>query len=187
MHQGPGGRDDADMGESSIHRVALLGVATLAVVAAGCSDDGGDRGSTSAVGPAPEAALDTVPEAAAEIMAQPAYESARWLYHVADAESGEVLLADRADELVFTASTAKGFFVGSVYEVLGPDTTLTTPVYATTPVADGAVAGDLVLVASGDLALGGRGAAGRVHGPHVQRRLGRPPLRQHRPQRHAGR
>jgi D-alanyl-D-alanine carboxypeptidase/D-alanyl-D-alanine-endopeptidase (penicillin-binding protein 4) len=31
-------------------------------------------------------------------------------------------------------------------------------VYATTPVADGAVTGDVVLVASGDLAMGGRGA-----------------------------
>ena len=77
---------------------------------------------------------------------------------MADAESGEVLLANRDDEMVFTASTAKGFLVGSVFETLGPDATLTTPVYATTPVVDGAVAGDLVLVASGDLALGGRNA-----------------------------
>ena len=39
-----------------------------------------------------------------------------------------------------------------------PDTRLTTPVYATTPIGDGVVDGDLVLVASGDLALGGRNA-----------------------------
>jgi D-alanyl-D-alanine carboxypeptidase/D-alanyl-D-alanine-endopeptidase (penicillin-binding protein 4) len=84
------------------------------------------------------------------------YASARWLYYVADPESGDVLLANRPDEMVFTGSTAKGFVVGAVYDTLGPDATLTTPVYSTTPVAGGVVAGDLVLVASGDLALGGR-------------------------------
>jgi len=57
---------------------------------------------------------------------------------------------------VFTGSTAKEFVVGTVYDTLGPKTTLTTPVFSTTPVTGGVVAGDLVLVASGDLALGGR-------------------------------
>jgi len=92
-------------------------------------------------------------------MDKPAYKTARWNYYVADAETGEVLMANRPDEMVLTASTAKNFTVGSVYGVLGPDTTLTTPVYVTTPAAGGVVAGDLVLVASGDLAMGGRNAA----------------------------
>lgn len=130
---------------------ALAACLAVAAVAGACSDgDGTDDDATIDVG--------TLPAAAAEIMAKASYASARWIYHVADADSGEVLLADRADEMVFTASTAKGFMVGSAYATLGPDTTLTTPVYATTPVVDGVVAGDLVLVASGDLALGGRNA-----------------------------
>jgi serine-type D-Ala-D-Ala carboxypeptidase/endopeptidase (penicillin-binding protein 4) len=104
------------------------------------------------------AEVGTLPEAARAIMQQPPYDSARWLYFVADAESGEVLLANRPDEMVFTGSTAKEFTVGTVYDTLGPDTTLTTPVFSTTPVAGGVVAGDLVLRASGDLALGGRNA-----------------------------
>ena len=91
-------------------------------------------------------------------MAKPEFKTARWIYSVSDPKTGEVLLANRPDELVFTASTAKNFTVGSVYAAVGPDATLTTPVYATAAPVDGVVDGDLVLVASGDLALGGRGA-----------------------------
>jgi serine-type D-Ala-D-Ala carboxypeptidase/endopeptidase (penicillin-binding protein 4) len=99
-----------------------------------------------------------VPPAARLIMQEPEYKTARWLYYVADLQSGEVLLASRRHELVFTASTAKLFTVGTALDVLGPDYRVTTPVYATGPVRDGVVDGDLALVASGDLALGGRGA-----------------------------
>ncbi|CAM3762002.1 D-alanyl-D-alanine carboxypeptidase/D-alanyl-D-alanine-endopeptidase [Smaragdicoccus niigatensis] len=99
-----------------------------------------------------------IPEAASKIMSKPAYQGARWIYHVQDAKTGEVLLSNRADELVFTGSTAKLFTVGSVLDTLGADTKLKTPVYATSAPVDGTVNGDLVLVASGDLALGGRGA-----------------------------
>ncbi|WP_246630085.1 D-alanyl-D-alanine carboxypeptidase/D-alanyl-D-alanine endopeptidase [Modestobacter lapidis] len=104
-----------------------------------------------------------LPAAAAAIMAKPEFEAARWLYSVAEAETGRVVLAGRAGEFVFTASTAKNFTVGSTYATLGTDATLTTPVYATAEPAGGVLAGDLVLVASGDLAMGGRGAMdGRV-------------------------
>ncbi len=91
-------------------------------------------------------------------MSEPEYKTARWLYYVADLRTGEVLLANHRNELVFTASTAKLFTVGTALHVLGPDYRVTTPVYATGPVRDGVVDGDLALVASGDLALGGRGA-----------------------------
>ena len=90
-------------------------------------------------------------------MAKPAYSTARWLYYFADQETGEVLAENRSDEMVFTASTAKNFTVGTVYDEVGPDTTLTTPVYATAAPQNGSVPG-LVLVAQGDLAFGGRGA-----------------------------
>src|SRR5689334_11333137 len=110
---------------------------------------------------APRAA--SPPEAARKIMNQPAYATARWLYYVADRDTGEVLLSQRPDEIVLTGSTAKLFTIGTLYDVIGPDTRLTTPVYATAPPVDGLVRGNLILVASGDLALGGRGAMqGRV-------------------------
>ncbi len=132
---------------------AALAIALVISACSGSDDDAGDDAPSEG-----SAQIGTLPAAAEEIMDKAPYAAARWLYYVADAESGDVLLANRADELVFTASTAKGFIVGSVYDTLGPDTRLTTPVYATTPVRDGVVDGDLVLVASGDLALGGRNA-----------------------------
>jgi serine-type D-Ala-D-Ala carboxypeptidase/endopeptidase (penicillin-binding protein 4) len=110
------------------------------------------------IGPPTPTPIGELPAAAAAIMAKPEFKTARWIYSVADPESGEVLLANRPDELVFTGSTAKNFTVGSVYAAVGPDATLTTPVYASAPPIGGVLDGDLVLVASGDLALGGRGA-----------------------------
>ena len=107
--------------------------------------------------------MGTLPDAARKIMNKPAYETARWLYYVADQETGEVLLANRPNELVFTGSTAKEFTVGTVYDAIGPDSKLTTPVYSTVPPENDVLRGKLVLVASGDFALGGRGATqGRV-------------------------
>lgn len=144
-----------------VRPVTSAAVFVALILASGCSDDD-DGGDTS--GPDPSrlmAEVGTLPDARA-IMEKTPYETARWIYYVADAESGEVLLANRADEMVFTGSTAKNFVVGTVYDTLGPDTTLTTPVFSTTPAHDGVVAGDLVLVASGDLAVGGRnGLEGR--------------------------
>ena len=114
-------------------------------------------------GPSIHPQVGELPAEAAAIMSKPEFETARWLYSVAEAETGRVVLAGRAGEFVFTASTAKNFTVGTTYATLGTDATLTTPVYATAEPADGVLAGDLVLVASGDLALGGRGAmSGRV-------------------------
>lgn len=110
------------------------------------------------------AARGELPDAARKIMQKPAYATARWLYYVADRDSGEVLLSQRPDEMVFTGSTGKQFTIGTLYDTLGPNTRLTTPVYATAPVRDGVLHGDVILVASGDLAMGGRGAMdGRVN------------------------
>ena len=132
----------------------------LAVLAVGCT--GGEGTASSGAGSGASTVDGDLPEAAASIMDDPQYDSSRWLYYVADAATGEELLSNRPDEVVFTASLAKEFTVGTVYDTLGPDTTLETPVYSTGPVIDGVVDGDVVLVASGDLAMGGRnGIEGR--------------------------
>jgi D-alanyl-D-alanine carboxypeptidase/D-alanyl-D-alanine-endopeptidase (penicillin-binding protein 4) len=133
----------------------VVGTFALLLVVSACGGGDGDEASPVQASRA-TASVGSVPPAAREIMTKAPYDSARWLYYVADAETGKVLLANRPDEMVFTGSTAKNFVVGAVYDTLGPDATLTTPVYATTPVVGGVVAGDLVLVASGDLALGSR-------------------------------
>ena len=140
---------------------AVVGLAGLLAVTAWAGDRGGAGYAAASTGGTAE--IGTLPDAAKAIIDKPVYGAARWIYFAADAETGEVLLTNRADEMVFTASTAKEFVVGSVYDTIGPDSTLTTRVFSTTPVAGGAVAGDVVLVASGDIALGGRNALeGRV-------------------------
>lgn len=133
------------------------GLAALLAVVGAC---GGGDSSPSSKGPpqGPDALVGDLPEAARTIMEKPAYKTSRWIYYVADAETGKVLLANRPDEMTFIGSITKNFAVGAVYDTLGPETRLTTPVYATAPVSDGTVDGDLVLVASGDIALGGRNA-----------------------------
>lgn len=144
-----------------VRPAASAAVVAALLVAAGCSDDDDEGGE--APGPSGlTAEIGTLPDDARTTMEKAPYATARWIYYVADAESGEVLLANRPDEMVFTASTNKNFVVATVYDTLGPDTTLTTPVFSTAPVADGVIDGDVVLVASGDLALGGRnGLEGR--------------------------
>ncbi|WP_235916135.1 D-alanyl-D-alanine carboxypeptidase/D-alanyl-D-alanine-endopeptidase [Antrihabitans cavernicola] len=106
----------------------------------------------------PTGTIGSLPDAARQIMAKPAYAGARWLYYVADPNTGKAVLANAPDQLVFTGSTAKEFTIGTVYDTLGTETRLTTPVYASAPTVAGTVSGNLVLVASGDLTLGGRGA-----------------------------
>lgn len=100
----------------------------------------------------------TVPNGAQQVMDAEPYTAARWLYNVVDADTGEVLMSNRPDEMVFTGSTAKNFTLAAAYATLGPDYRVTTPVYATAPPRGGTVDGNLVLVAQGDLPLGGRGA-----------------------------
>jgi serine-type D-Ala-D-Ala carboxypeptidase/endopeptidase (penicillin-binding protein 4) len=105
---------------------------------------------------AQETPIGTVPPAAEAIMSKSEYRTARWLYDVVDLNTGQVVLANRPDELVFSGSTAKQFTVSSAYESLGTDSRVTTPVYATAGTSNGVLSGNLVLVASGDLGLGGR-------------------------------
>ncbi|MFH5232537.1 D-alanyl-D-alanine carboxypeptidase/D-alanyl-D-alanine-endopeptidase [Antrihabitans spumae] len=132
-------------------------VATVLVLASACSSS--DNGSSDdSVAPAGSSAeIGTLPDAAKKVMEKPEYGTARWIYYVSNADTGEVLLANRPDEMIYTGSTAKNFTVASVYDTVGADTRFTTPVYTTAPPDAGVVPGNLVLVASGDLALGGRG------------------------------
>ncbi len=130
--------------------LALSGIALLSLAAAGCT-------------PAPATEPGKLPDSARTITDKAAYVNARWNFQVADLDTGEVLLAQRPDETVLTGSTGKQFPIGTLYDTVGPDTRLSTPVYATAAPAGGVVHGDLILVAAADLAMGGRGAmAGRV-------------------------
>ncbi len=68
----------------------------------------------------------------------------------------------RPDTLFFTGSVRKLFSVGSALNALGAGHQFRTPAYATGTLNGGVLDGDLVIVADGDLTLGGRddGAGG---------------------------
>jgi D-alanyl-D-alanine carboxypeptidase/D-alanyl-D-alanine-endopeptidase (penicillin-binding protein 4) len=93
----------------------------------------------------------------------PDYRQARWGILVVDSQSGETLYARDPDRLFMPASTTKLFSCSTALAVLGPDYRFETPVYRRGEVRDGKLEGDLILVAQGDLTLGGRtDAAGHM-------------------------
>lgn len=105
-----------------------------------------------------------VPPAVLDIINGPRYAGATWNIRVVDVESGALVSSLGADELFFTGSVRKLFSVAEALDLLGPGHRFTTPVHRRgTLGADGVLRGDLVLVASGDLTLGGRTTrAGKV-------------------------
>ena len=90
------------------------------------------------------------------IMDRPQYANARWGLLQVDAASGRVRQSLRGAEMFLPGSSAKLFSVSAVWKILGPDTRFTTPVHFLGSRKGGRVEGDLVLVGSGDLTLGGR-------------------------------
>lgn len=99
------------------------------------------------------------PEIRAVIEA-PRYDGATWGIRAEGLEDGTPVIATGPDALFFTGSVRKLFSVGLALDALGSDHRFRTPVYRTGPVdAEGVLKGDLVLVANGDLTLGGRDRA----------------------------
>jgi D-alanyl-D-alanine carboxypeptidase/D-alanyl-D-alanine-endopeptidase (penicillin-binding protein 4) len=87
----------------------------------------------------------------------PDYTQAHWGILVSDAKTGEAIYQRNAEKLFTPASTTKLFSCAAAMVAYGADHRFTTPVYARSKInPDGVVKGDLVLVASGDLAFGGR-------------------------------
>ncbi len=86
----------------------------------------------------------------------PDYRQAHWGILVVDSQSGEPLYARNADRLFFPASTTKLYSCAAALAALGADYQFETPVYRRGEVKDGRLKGDLILVAQGDLTLGGR-------------------------------
>ncbi len=94
------------------------------------------------------------PEIAA-IMKKPQYAHARWgLLEIDD--KGRTVHSRRADEFFVPGSAAKLFSVSGTWRTLGGDHRFITPVHAVGERDGSALDGDLVLVAQGDLSLGGR-------------------------------
>ncbi len=98
-----------------------------------------------------------MPGAITAVMRKPRYVKSTWSLFAADVATGETLYAMNPDTKSFTGSCRKLFSVGLALKQLGADHRFSTPVYRQGTVdAQGQLTGDLILVAAGDLTLGGR-------------------------------
>ena len=102
------------------------------------------------------AMAEPVPAAIQQVFDKPMYKGGTWGLRVVDVESGEVIYEVGPTQPMLTGSVRKLFTIAQALDTLGPEHRFTTPVYRTGEVTDGVLAGDLVLVAAGDLAMGGR-------------------------------
>ncbi len=89
------------------------------------------------------------------ILKRPEYKNARWGILVVDA-AGKTVYEHNADQLFAPASVTKLYSCAAALIELGADHRFETPVFARGTITDGKLAGDLILVAQGDLTLGGR-------------------------------
>src|SRR3954471_22656374 len=102
-------------------------------------------------------ASSALPSAITAVMQKPRYARSTWSLLVTDLATGENLYELQPDQMALTGSVRKLFSVGLALKQLGADHRFTTPVYRRGAVdAQGVLSGDLVLVAAGDLTLGGR-------------------------------
>lgn len=97
-----------------------------------------------------------MPQSAQQIMDSAAYANATWAVHVTDAETGEVLIDENSAALVEPASVTKTYSVGAAWLKFGPDSVISTPVVRQGDVNGSTLEGDLILVAKGDILMGGQ-------------------------------
>ncbi|PZR56942.1 MAG: peptidase S13 [Candidatus Eremiobacter antarcticus] len=113
--------------------------------------------SRSSAAQTPAAAAAALPTAMLSVMHKPRYAHAFWNLLVTDLTTGKPVYALAPDRLAFTGSVRKLFSVGLALNALGANYRFTTPVYRRGSLdVRGSLAGDLTLVAAGDLTLGGR-------------------------------
>jgi D-alanyl-D-alanine carboxypeptidase/D-alanyl-D-alanine-endopeptidase (penicillin-binding protein 4) len=84
------------------------------------------------------------------------YKQGRWGILVVDAKTGETVYSHNGERLFIPASTTKLYSCAAALGTLGPDFRFQTCIFRRGVVTDGRLKGDLILVASGDLTMGGR-------------------------------
>ena len=89
-----------------------------------------------------------------DLTSEPRYAHSSFAIQVEDRSTGEVLVDERGDAMSTTGSVLKVYGTSTALHLYGQDHTFQTPVFRTGPVRNGAVQGDLVLVASGDFSMG---------------------------------
>ncbi|OTP78393.1 D-alanyl-D-alanine carboxypeptidase/D-alanyl-D-alanine endopeptidase [Caballeronia sordidicola] len=99
----------------------------------------------------------SVPDAIMQVMQKPAYKGATWAMQVVDVDTVHVIYDLNSGSQMFIASVRKVFTTGNALNILGAKRTHVTPVYKQGTVdANGTLNGNLIMVASGDLTMGGR-------------------------------
>ncbi|MEN6329033.1 MAG: D-alanyl-D-alanine carboxypeptidase/D-alanyl-D-alanine-endopeptidase [Methanobacteriaceae archaeon] len=84
------------------------------------------------------------------------YKQSTWGILVQDQNTSEVIFEENSQELFVPGSTTKIFVAAAALAAYGPDYKFQTPVYYDGDLESGTLQGNLVLVASGDLTMGGR-------------------------------
>jgi len=98
-----------------------------------------------------------VPPAIKAVLDNPRYKGSTWGLRVVDLENGQVLMNLEPNRKFLVGSVRKLFSVGQLLNQIGPAHTFDTPVYYEGTVSEiGTLHGNLILVASGDLTMGGR-------------------------------
>ncbi len=98
-----------------------------------------------------------VPSDIKAILDKPLYKGAIWGLRVVDLQTGKSLIDLQPHHQFFIGSVRKVFTIGELLNQIGPNHTFNTPIYRHGPISDrGILRGDLILVASGDLTMGGR-------------------------------
>jgi D-alanyl-D-alanine carboxypeptidase len=98
-----------------------------------------------------------VPADIKAVFDKPAYKNAIWGLRIVDLGTGKELMDLHSQCNFFIGSVRKIFSVGELLDQIGPDHRYNTPVYRHGELhGAGVLHGDLVLVASGDLTMGGR-------------------------------
>jgi D-alanyl-D-alanine carboxypeptidase len=98
-----------------------------------------------------------VPSEIKAVFDQPRYKGAIWGLRVIDLETSQALIDLEPRSKFLIGSVRKVFTVGELLNEIGPTHTFNTPIYRRGTISGaGTLQGDLILVASGDLTMGGR-------------------------------
>jgi len=103
---------------------------------------------------APSKSTNALPSDIRSIFDKPKYKNAVWGLRVLD--GSKVVLDLNSQRLFYIGSVRKVFSVGQLLNAVGPQYRFNTPVYRTGPINKGVLRGNLIVVASGDLTMGGR-------------------------------
>jgi len=97
-----------------------------------------------------------LPEELQAVLHKPLYKNSVWGLLVVDLDTGEVVHELAPNWKFMTGSVRKLISVGLALDSLGSNHKFATPIYRRGVIENGVLDGDLILVASGDLSMGGR-------------------------------